>query len=99
MHHNKRHHEAPHCFSHYTWCCGLLSTLSLPPVCERNSEMKVSKQQENVFSLGGERIEGPILTVTQFEDKHPATRGRMRRYIMFADNGISAYANLKCGVI
>jgi hypothetical protein len=52
-----------------------------------------------VLSLLGKRVAGPILTVSQIEDKHPALQGRMRGYIMRADLGLSNYEGLSVAVI
>lgn len=53
----------------------------------------------NVVSLLGKRVEGPLLTVSQFEERHPATRNRMRGYIMRADLGLAMYAGLSHAII
>jgi hypothetical protein len=52
-----------------------------------------------VISILGKRVEGPLLTVSQFEERHPATRDRMRGYIMRADQGIPMFAGLSNAII
>jgi hypothetical protein len=52
-----------------------------------------------VVSLLGKSVEGPILTVSQLEEKHPALKGRLRGYILRADLGFSLYAGLADAVI
>jgi hypothetical protein len=61
--------------------------------------MSRSSSAAEVVSLLGKRVEGPVLTVSQFEDRHPAMKGRMRGYILRADLGLSLYAGLADGVI
>lgn len=48
--------------------------------------------------LGG-NLRGPVLTVKQFEEKHPGTRGRMRGYIFRADVGMPDFAGLSGAVV
>lgn len=45
------------------------------------------------------RVRGPILTVPQFEEKHPGTKNRMRGFIMRADLGLPEYDGLCDAVI
>lgn len=42
---------------------------------------------------------GPVLTVNQFEEKHPATKNRMRGWIMRADLDLPGFAGLSDAVI
>lgn len=42
---------------------------------------------------------GPVLTVSQFEEKHPATKNRMRGWIMRADLDLPGFAGLSDAVI
>ncbi len=42
---------------------------------------------------------GPFLTVAQFEEKHPATKGRMRQWIMRADLNLPDFAGLSEAVV
>jgi hypothetical protein len=42
---------------------------------------------------------GPFLTVSQFESKHPATRHRMRGWIMRADLNLPDFAGLSDAVV
>jgi hypothetical protein len=44
-------------------------------------------------------IRGPILTIQQFEERHPGTKNRMRHYILHADAGCAGYDGLKVCVI
>jgi hypothetical protein len=59
---------------------------------------KVSSGREALADLGAE-FQGPILTIQQFEEKHPGTQGRMRGYIFRADVGMPIYAGLCDAVI
>jgi hypothetical protein len=45
------------------------------------------------------RMRGPILTIQQFEEKHPATRNRMRGWILHSDAGFHGFAALRNCVI
>ena len=45
------------------------------------------------------KVQGPIVTVLQFEERHPGTSGRMRGYIMRADLGLPDYTGLSDAVI
>lgn len=42
---------------------------------------------------------GPYLTVAQFEDKHPATKRRMRGWIMRADLNFPDFAGLSDAIV
>lgn len=44
-------------------------------------------------------IRGPILTIKQFEERHPGTKNRMRNYVLRADAGISGFEGLRASVI
>lgn len=44
-------------------------------------------------------VKGPILTVTQFEERHPGTRKRMRGFILRSDIGYPDYVGLRDAVI
>lgn len=44
-------------------------------------------------------MHGPILTVAQFEGKHQATKGKLRRYIMCADAGLEEFDGLRDAVL
>lgn len=51
-------------------------------------------------ALAGESARrGPFLTVTQFEEKHPATRSRMRGWIMRADLNFPDFAGLSDAIV
>jgi hypothetical protein len=47
----------------------------------------------------GPPMRGPFFTVAQFEDRHPATKGRLRRWILHADAGCAGFDGLRGGVI
>lgn len=42
---------------------------------------------------------GPVLTVNQFEERHPATKNRMRGWIMRADLNLPGFSELSDAVI
>lgn len=42
---------------------------------------------------------GPYLTVSQFEEKHPATKNRMRGWIMRADLNVPGFVGLSEAVV
>lgn len=45
------------------------------------------------------RMRGPIVTIKQFEERHPATANRMRGWILHADAGFHGFCGLKACVI
>lgn len=44
-------------------------------------------------------MRGPIVTIQQFEERHPGTKNRMRNYILHADAGCSGFDGLRACVI
>ncbi len=52
----------------------------------------------SALNAGPPRV-GPILTVDQFEEKHPATKHRVRGWIMRADLNLPDFAGLSDAVI
>lgn len=61
--------------------------------------MRQKETGAKIVVLGGGSFEGPILTVSQFEERHPGTRGRLRKFILRADLGMSAYQDLASAII
>jgi hypothetical protein len=43
-------------------------------------------------------VKGPIVTIAQFEDRHPATRNRMRGWLLRADLGLPEFDLLRAAV-
>ena len=61
--------------------------------------MSKASSGQKAITLLGTHVEGPILTIQQFEEKHPGTQGRMRGYIFRADVGLPIYVGLCDAVI
>lgn len=47
----------------------------------------------------GPPMSGPFFTLQQAEARHPATRGRLRRWVLHADAGVTGYEGLRSAVI
>jgi hypothetical protein len=44
-------------------------------------------------------LTGPVVTVTQFEERQPATKGKLRSWIGKADKGLDGFEGLRPHVI